>query len=73
MYQCLMYFRFVSALSDFLKDTSNGGLVAVHCTHGLNRTGYLVCRLVNIMLCMSKAACNPEFHESFDSLLNVGI
>ena len=22
------------------------GLVAVHCTHGLNRTGYLVCRLV---------------------------
>jgi len=22
------------------------GLVAVHCTHGLNRTDYLVCRLV---------------------------
>ena len=20
------------------------GLVAVHCTHGLNRTGYLICR-----------------------------
>ena len=22
------------------------GLIGVHCTHGLNRTGYLVCRLV---------------------------
>jgi len=24
----------------------HAGLVAVHCTHGLNRTGYLVCRSV---------------------------
>ncbi len=22
----------------------SGGLVAVHCTHGINRTGYLICR-----------------------------
>lgn len=27
-----------------------GGIVAVHCTHGVNRTGYLICRyLIDVL------------------------
>ena len=31
-------------VDQFLKEVDVEGLVAVHCTHGLNRTGYLICR-----------------------------
>ncbi|XP_063167395.1 RNA/RNP complex-1-interacting phosphatase isoform X2 [Candoia aspera] len=37
--------KFKSAVKKFLKDNQhNDKLIGVHCTHGLNRTGYLVCR-----------------------------
>ncbi|XP_052860512.1 RNA/RNP complex-1-interacting phosphatase homolog [Anopheles cruzii] len=36
--------RFLSIVKQFLRDpSSRGKYVGVHCTHGLNRTGYLVC------------------------------
>ncbi|KAM6974314.1 RNA/RNP complex-1-interacting phosphatase-like [Tautogolabrus adspersus] len=36
---------FKRAVTHFLQENSdNDKLVGVHCTHGLNRTGYLVCR-----------------------------
>ncbi|KAM4634429.1 RNA/RNP complex-1-interacting phosphatase isoform 1-T2 [Polymixia lowei] len=36
---------FKQAVYRFLRDnTDNDKLIGVHCTHGLNRTGYLVCR-----------------------------
>uniref|UniRef100_A0AAY5KC13 RNA/RNP complex-1-interacting phosphatase n=1 Tax=Esox lucius TaxID=8010 RepID=A0AAY5KC13_ESOLU len=36
---------FKRAVCRFLRDnTDNDKLIGVHCTHGLNRTGYLVCR-----------------------------
>jgi len=36
---------FKRAVRRFLRDNeNNGNLIGVHCTHGLNRTGYLVCR-----------------------------
>uniref|UniRef100_A0A8C8LME5 RNA/RNP complex-1-interacting phosphatase n=1 Tax=Oncorhynchus tshawytscha TaxID=74940 RepID=A0A8C8LME5_ONCTS len=36
---------FKRAVRGFLRDnTHNDKLIGVHCTHGLNRTGYLVCR-----------------------------
>jgi len=31
-------------VQQFFKEVDVGGLVAVHCAHGLNRTGYLICR-----------------------------
>ena len=31
-------------VEQFLKEVDVEGLVAVHCAHGLNRTGYLICR-----------------------------
>ncbi|XP_026570954.1 RNA/RNP complex-1-interacting phosphatase-like [Pseudonaja textilis] len=37
--------KFNSAVKKFLKENQhNDKLIGVHCTHGLNRTGYLVCR-----------------------------
>ncbi|PIC43350.1 hypothetical protein B9Z55_004127 [Caenorhabditis nigoni] len=36
---------FIKAVKEFVEDPENEGkLVGVHCTHGLNRTGYLICR-----------------------------
>ncbi|CAL9682468.1 unnamed protein product [Knipowitschia caucasica] len=36
---------FKRAVCRFIRDnTDNDKLIGVHCTHGLNRTGYLVCR-----------------------------
>ncbi|KAM9841901.1 RNA/RNP complex-1-interacting phosphatase [Aulostomus maculatus] len=37
--------NFKRAVRRFLRDnTDNDKLIGVHCTHGLNRTGYLICR-----------------------------
>ncbi|CAA92703.2 RNA/RNP complex-1-interacting phosphatase homolog [Caenorhabditis elegans] len=36
---------FINAVKEFVNDKENDGkLIGVHCTHGLNRTGYLICR-----------------------------
>ncbi|XP_075766767.1 RNA/RNP complex-1-interacting phosphatase isoform X2 [Pelodiscus sinensis] len=38
-------FKFKCAVKEFLRENrDNDKLIGVHCTHGLNRTGYLVCR-----------------------------
>ncbi|XP_028921823.1 RNA/RNP complex-1-interacting phosphatase [Ornithorhynchus anatinus] len=38
-------FKFKCAVNQFLEENKdNDKLIGVHCTHGLNRTGYLVCR-----------------------------
>ncbi|KAM9720773.1 RNA/RNP complex-1-interacting phosphatase isoform 2-T2 [Dama dama] len=38
-------FKFKNAVNGFLKQNKdNDRLIGVHCTHGLNRTGYLICR-----------------------------
>ncbi|NWS79134.1 DUS11 phosphatase, partial [Crotophaga sulcirostris] len=37
--------RFRCVVKKFLRDNKdNDKLIGVHCTHGLNRTGYMVCR-----------------------------
>lgn len=40
------YCRFKDVVIAFLKEIGGEKLLAIHCTHGLNRTGYLVCRSV---------------------------
>ncbi|PAV59395.1 hypothetical protein WR25_03520 [Diploscapter pachys] len=38
--------KFNTIVEDFVTNSENdGNLIGVHCTHGLNRTGYLICRL----------------------------
>ncbi|CAH1783256.1 unnamed protein product [Owenia fusiformis] len=43
--------KFFKVVDDFLeKYKENDSLIAVHCTHGVNRTGYLICRyMINKM------------------------
>jgi len=36
----------VSKFYKALEDVDDGKIVGVHCTHGLNRTGYLICRFM---------------------------
>ncbi|CAI8050710.1 RNA/RNP complex-1-interacting phosphatase homolog [Geodia barretti] len=59
-----IYQRLCGELSEFLSDPNNdGSLVAVHCTHGLNRTGYLICRYL-----MEKCGYDAETAiEAFNS------
>uniref|UniRef100_A0A183J4K5 TYR_PHOSPHATASE_2 domain-containing protein n=1 Tax=Soboliphyme baturini TaxID=241478 RepID=A0A183J4K5_9BILA len=39
------YFRqFCDVVEDFHRRAPQNALIAVHCTHGINRTGYFVCR-----------------------------
>jgi len=44
--------EFFSAVSEVL---SHEGLIGVHCTHGLNRTGYMICRYM-----IEKNGVDPE-------------
>ncbi|XP_006877762.1 PREDICTED: RNA/RNP complex-1-interacting phosphatase [Chrysochloris asiatica] len=38
-------YKFKCAVNGFLRENAdNDKLIGVHCTHGLNRTGYLICR-----------------------------
>jgi atypical dual specificity phosphatase len=40
--------EFVDSLKEFFeKNKNNGKWVGIHCTHGLNRTGYLTCRYLH--------------------------
>ncbi|CAI2339350.1 unnamed protein product [Caenorhabditis sp. 36 PRJEB53466] len=37
--------EFIRIVKEYIENSENDGkLVGVHCTHGLNRTGYLICR-----------------------------
>ena len=38
-------------------DGTEHGLIGVHCTHGLNRTGYLVCRFLPTLDMILHALC----------------
>ncbi|XP_055933696.1 RNA/RNP complex-1-interacting phosphatase-like [Argiope bruennichi] len=40
-----VYRKFCEAVNNFLeKNKANDDVIAVHCTHGVNRTGYIICR-----------------------------
>jgi len=39
--------KFIKTVDTFLTDSSqNGKTIGVHCTHGINRTGYMICRFL---------------------------
>ncbi|XP_044135255.1 RNA/RNP complex-1-interacting phosphatase isoform X1 [Bufo gargarizans] len=46
------------------QNSDNDKLVGVHCTHGLNRTGYLVCRYLIDMLSMEPSEAIEKFNNS---------
>ncbi|GJQ76262.1 hypothetical protein Trydic_g1996 [Trypoxylus dichotomus] len=56
--------KFYNAIEEFLRaNISSDSLIGVHCTHGLNRTGYFICRYM-----IDKMNVKPEKAiESFQS------
>jgi atypical dual specificity phosphatase len=49
--------RFFEVVDSFLQsdESRRGGLIGVHCTHGVNRTGFLICKYM-----VSKMDFSPE-------------
>ncbi|KAM4724809.1 RNA/RNP complex-1-interacting phosphatase-like isoform 1-T2 [Anableps anableps] len=56
---------FKRAVRQFLKENQNNNkLIGVHCTHGLNRTGYLICRYLIDVDGLDPAAALQLFNTS---------
>lgn len=56
---------FKRAVRQFLKENQdNNRLIGVHCTHGLNRTGYLICRYLIDVDGLAPAAALELFNTS---------
>ncbi|KAI1719961.1 dual specificity phosphatase, catalytic domain-containing protein [Ditylenchus destructor] len=56
---------FIETVKDFLvQNKDNEKLVGVHCTHGLNRTGYMICRYMIECLGLSADEAIEKFESS---------
>jgi len=51
-------------VQQFFKQVDAEGLVAVHCAHGLNRTGYLICRYLIQMCGVQPREAVARFNEA---------
>ncbi|KXJ18401.1 RNA/RNP complex-1-interacting phosphatase [Exaiptasia diaphana] len=56
--------RFEYEVHSFLEKNKNGSIVGVHCTHGVNRTGYMVCRYLIDCRGYQPDDAIKAFHES---------
>jgi len=57
--------EFFDVVNKFLEEnTDNDRVVGVHCTHGLNRTGYLVCRYMVQMLDVAPDQAISDFNSA---------
>lgn len=57
--------QFFDAVNEFLdKNMDNSKLIGVHCTHGLNRTGYMVCRYMIQLLDFSPDQAITDFNSA---------
>ncbi|KAM3925680.1 RNA/RNP complex-1-interacting phosphatase isoform 2-T2 [Leptodactylus fuscus] len=57
--------KFKSTVKQYLSQNSeNNKLVGVHCTHGLNRTGYLICRYLIDVQSMDPSEAIERFNNS---------
>ncbi|KAK8758164.1 hypothetical protein V5799_004204 [Amblyomma americanum] len=56
---------FFRAVDAFVMDPANDGkLIGVHCTHGVNRTGYLVCKYMIEKLSIAPTTAIEEFQNA---------
>ncbi|XP_044018757.1 RNA/RNP complex-1-interacting phosphatase-like isoform X2 [Aphidius gifuensis] len=56
--------QFFKTMNDFHATAKDGELIGVHCTHGLNRTGYLVCRYLVQQLGWNLNNAIEEFNKA---------
>ncbi|GAB6023320.1 hypothetical protein CHUAL_008123 [Chamberlinius hualienensis] len=55
---------FYEAVDDFIRQNENNLLIGVHCTHGINRTGYLVCSYMIHRLGFDPKQAIEEFNSA---------
>uniref|UniRef100_A0A0N4ZK48 TYR_PHOSPHATASE_2 domain-containing protein n=1 Tax=Parastrongyloides trichosuri TaxID=131310 RepID=A0A0N4ZK48_PARTI len=57
--------KFIEVVNNFLNDQRNvGKIIGVHCTHGLNRTGYMICRYMTDILGFSAKNATDAFEKA---------
>ncbi|XP_018027533.1 uncharacterized protein LOC108682804 [Hyalella azteca] len=57
--------QFIDSVNDFFeRNPDNDKLVGVHCTHGVNRTGYLVCRYMIQVMDMAPDQAIADFDSA---------
>ncbi|XP_055697559.1 RNA/RNP complex-1-interacting phosphatase isoform X2 [Phlebotomus papatasi] len=57
--------RFKKVINEFMQDDKNASLlVGVHCTHGVNRTGYMICRYLMDCLKLPADVAIKRFSEA---------
>uniref|UniRef100_A0A0K0F238 RNA/RNP complex-1-interacting phosphatase (inferred by orthology to a human protein) n=1 Tax=Strongyloides venezuelensis TaxID=75913 RepID=A0A0K0F238_STRVS len=57
--------EFIQIVHEFLSDQNNcGKVVGVHCTHGLNRTGYMICRYMTDVMGFSAKDATEAFEKA---------
>ncbi|UZE89807.1 PTP [Parapoynx stagnalis nucleopolyhedrovirus] len=55
--------EFIDTMEDFTKKCP-GMLIGVHCTHGVNRTGYMVCKYLQLKLNISPEQAIAMFESA---------
>ncbi|VDO03078.1 unnamed protein product [Rodentolepis nana] len=63
-YAVNQFIKQVKILSEQSPVIETDGLIAVHCTHGINRTGYLICRYLIDVLGWSPNKALKEFEKA---------
>uniref|UniRef100_A0A0K0DUF2 TYR_PHOSPHATASE_2 domain-containing protein n=1 Tax=Strongyloides stercoralis TaxID=6248 RepID=A0A0K0DUF2_STRER len=57
--------KFIQIVHEFLSDKKNREkIIGVHCTHGLNRTGYMICRYMTDVLGISAKNATEAFERA---------
>uniref|UniRef100_A0A1I8A2P7 TYR_PHOSPHATASE_2 domain-containing protein n=1 Tax=Steinernema glaseri TaxID=37863 RepID=A0A1I8A2P7_9BILA len=69
-----LFRRFRKAVEDFQRDNRDSAdlLIGVHCTHGLNRTGYLICRYMIEVLNIDAKTAISEFEKARGHMIRRG-
>ncbi|XP_076230431.1 uncharacterized protein LOC116430766 [Nomia melanderi] len=56
--------KFFKLMDDFLSTSAEEDIIGVHCTHGINRSGYLICRYLVQQLGWDPEECIKTFAEA---------
>ncbi|XP_071861040.1 RNA/RNP complex-1-interacting phosphatase isoform X2 [Bombus fervidus] len=56
--------KFFKTMDDFMSACGEDDIVGVHCTHGVNRSGYLICRYLVQQLGWEVDTCLKAFEEA---------
>ena len=59
-----VFLEFAAQVKQFLKNASSDLLIGLHCTHGVNRTGFLICKYLILYEGVDPAIAVSNFEQS---------